>query len=272
MQLQIKRLLSQLSFFIFANLGFINIRTGLCFPFFYCHACPTASAACPLRAIEKSVYNESFEWKLFIYPFLILGAVGITTGRAVCGWACPIGTLQRGTGHVAKRLKIKIPFFRRIGQRKYEKYFRYIKYINLIAFVIITPYFVKFMFTDICPVGILTGTIPVWALSPEKYEPNPFFYIALIFFVLFFILIFLIERGWCRYFCPVGAILAPMNKVSYLHMKVHPEGCIHCNSCSFECPMGIHVAEMNRDPECILCGKCVKACPTKAIEFARTKL
>ena len=82
MKFQLKRLITQIFIFFSANLGAIGFKTGFCYPFFYCHACPAATSACPLRAIEKSVYDHSFAWKLFIYPFLILGFFGVTTGRA----------------------------------------------------------------------------------------------------------------------------------------------------------------------------------------------
>jgi len=272
MKFQIKRLLTQITLFFSANLGAFGLKTGFCYPFFYCHACPASTSACPLRAIEKSLYDHSFTWKLFVYPLLILGFFGITTGRAVCGWACPIGLLQRGTSKVPRFLKKKIPLFQRIGRWKGEKYFRYLKYIALISLVVATPFFIRFMFTDICPVGVLTGTLPILVLNPGKFAPNPFFWIAMIFFVLFFLLIFLIERGWCRYFCPVGAILAPFNKVSYLSVAVNDKDCVHCNVCSEVCPMGIDVPEMYRDPECILCGKCINVCPKNVIKYERTKL
>lgn len=266
MNFQKKRLLSQIIFFFYANLGILNIKTGLCFPFFYCHSCPTASSACPIRAIEQSVYKESFYWKFFLYPFLILGIVGIIGGRFVCSWACPIGLLQRGTAKVARKVK-KIPFAQKLGHHKIESYIRYFKYINIIGLGIVTSYIIGFMFTDICPIGFLTGTIPVLSLYPGDYVPNPFFIIALIIFILFIILIFTVERGWCRYFCPVGAILTPFNKISFLHIKINKKECIHCNKCSDICPMGINVPEMNRDPECILCGKCINECPKKIISY-----
>jgi polyferredoxin len=270
MKFQIKRLLTQISILIAANLGAFGLKTGFCYPFFYCHACPAATSACPLRAIEKSVYDSSFTWKLFVYPLLILGFFGITTGRAVCGWACPIGLLQRATGVVPRKFK-KYSVVKKVGSWKGEKYFRYIKYFLLIGLVIVTPFFIKFMFTDICPVGVLTGTIPILILNPGKFVPNPFFWIAMIIFILFFVLIFLIERGWCRYFCPVGAILAPFNKISYLYINVNKKECIHCNVCIDACPMGIDVANMNRDPECILCGKCITQCPKNGITYERVK-
>jgi len=269
MKFQIKRYIAQILFLISANLGAIGFKTGFCYPFFYCHACPASSAACPIRAIEIGLFKGSIKWKLITFPLLIIGTAGVLTGRAVCAWACPIGLLQRAISPVPRRIKQKIPFFKNLGNNRFEKYFRYLKYIVLITLVIISPFVIGFMFTDICPVGVLVGSIPILILNPGTYIPNPFFYIALIIFILFFILIFLVERGWCRYFCPVGAILAPFNKISFLHVEVNKEECIHCNICSDVCPMGIDVANMNRDPECILCGKCVTACPKNLIGFKK---
>ncbi len=274
MKLQLKRLLSQIIFLFSANLGAFNIKTGFCYPFFYCNACPAATSACPLRSMELSVYKvfnnpNNFSLKLFLYPIIILGGVGILSGRAVCGWACPIGLLQRTTGRIARLLKNKFPFFKRLGQHKIERYIRYMKYFTLIGLVFLTSIFIGFVFTDICPVGMLTGTFPIMILKPDVYVPASYFYPALIIFILFLLLIFLVERGWCRYFCPVGAFLAPFNKISYVHMKVDVKNCKHCNICSDICPMGIDVPNMNRDPECILCGKCVSECPYNVVKYER---
>ncbi len=274
MKLQIKRWISQILFFITANLGVVGIKTGFCFPFFYCHACPASSAACPIRSLEISVSNASkniasFSIQLLMYPLLILLTVGLLSGRAVCGWACPLGMLQRVTAKSARYLKKRFPKLKSFDGSKPDRMLRYAKYVVLISLVFIIPFLIGFMFTDICPNGLLFGTIPVMLLNPGKYVPASYFYPALVIFILFLILIFVIERGWCRYFCPVGALLAPFNKVSYLYVDVNKDECIKCNACSNVCPMAIDVPEMNRDPECIYCGKCVSACPKNIVNFRR---
>lgn len=266
MKLQLKRLVSQIILLITANLGGFGIKTGFCYPFFYCQACPSASAACPLRAIEQSVYKGSLTWRFLVYPMMILGFAGVLSGRLVCAWACPIGFLQRGTAHVARRFN-KSSFAHRLGKSALEKNARYIKYLMFLGLVVITSILIGFVFTDICPVGFLTGTIPTLILNPGRFIPGGYFWVALVIFIFFLILIFTIERGWCRYFCPVGAFLAPFNKISVLHVAVDTKGCIHCNACSKVCPMGIDVPTMNRSPECILCGKCVSICPKQVISF-----
>ena len=267
MKLQIKRWISEIIFAISANLGAFGLKTGFCYPFFYCHSCPAATSACPIRAIEIGAKDSN--WKLFFYPFIIVGSVGVIFGRAVCGWACPIGSLQRATGKVSKKLKKRYKIFEKIGKLRIEQYFRYIKYFDLIGLAIIIYIIADIMFTDLCPVGFMVGTIPISILSPGQYVPNQFFYIAFVIFILFIILIFIVERGWCKYFCPVGAMLAPFNKISIYHVSVDKTKCSHCNLCSFDCPMGIDIPNMHRDPECIICGKCVSSCPRDSIEIKR---
>ena len=265
MRLQIKRLISQMFFLLLANLGALRIKTGFCYPFFYCHGCPAASAGCPLGTIEHAVYRGKIGWMLLLYPLLFIATIGMVFGRAICGWACPIGLLQRATYPISQRRSIK-----KLSQKISPvllRYARFIKYLNLVLLVFLTTYFIGFMFTNICPVGFLTGTIPILALNYGQFVPNQFFYVALIIFILFIILILLSGRGWCKYFCPLGALLAPFNKISLLHIEIETDKCLHCNLCSDACPMGIDVPNMNRSPECILCGRCIDVCPQNIIHF-----
>lgn len=273
MMLQFKRLISQILIFFSANLGPLGLKTGFCYPFFYCNSCPASTAACPLRSLEVGVFQYSFKWKLIVFPLLIIGFFGVLTGRAICGWACPIGMVQRGTAPIARKLK-RNPLFRKIGKRSIHLKIIYVKYFVLIALVFLTTALIGFMFTDICPIGFLTGTIPTLILFPGEFVTNPFFITALIIFILFIILIFTVERGWCRYFCPLGALFAPFNKISMVYVgrkneKTFEDECLHCNACSAVCPMGIDVVHMHRDPECILCGKCVTACPKNILSFKK---
>lgn len=265
MRFQSKRLAIQIVSAISANLGITGIKTGLCYPLFYCHACPYSIAGCPLGTIEHAVYKGRVHFPLLLYPVLLLSSISSIFGRAACGWICPIGLLQRAISkftqnRLSKYLSIKIP-------DSVKNKIRYAKYVNLILFVMISPYIIGFMFTDICPVGFLVGTIPIGLTNYGKFVPNPFFIPALIIFVLFLVLIIMSSRGWCKYLCPLGALMAPFNKISLIHVSVDKERCVHCNRCIEVCPMGIDVPNMNRSPECILCGRCVEVCPSKIIRY-----
>ncbi len=266
MRRQLNRLLSQLLSLGIANLGAFGIKTGLCYPFFYCHSCPYAVAGCPIGTIEHAVYKGKISVPLLLYPILIVVAISSIFGRAVCGWLCPIGLLQRATSRLSRKNKLSKQISQKIPQTVKNK-MRYIKYLNLVLLVIIAPYFTGFMFTDICPVGFLVGTIPISIIHHGEFVPNVFFPVAAIVFILFMILIFSTERGWCKYFCPLGALMAPLNKISLVHIYVHKDKCIHCNRCVNVCPMGIDVPNVDRSPECILCGKCIEVCPEEIISY-----
>lgn len=269
MRLKIKRLITQITSLVFANLGVTGVKTGFCYPLFYCHSCPYSMAGCPIGIMEHAVYKGKISLPLLLYPILLFSSISSIFGRAICGWICPIGLLQRATSRFSKNklskyLSAKIP-------DNIKNKIRYAKYVNLILLVIITPYLIGFMFTDICPVGFLVGTIPIGLTNYGKFVPNPFFLPALVVFILFVVLITLSSRGWCKYFCPLGALMAPFNKISLLHVHVDKERCIHCNRCVEACPMGIDVPNMNRSMECILCGRCIEVCPKSAISY-RLKL
>ena len=51
--------------------------------------------------------------------------------------------------------------------------------IAFIGLVVVTPILIGFMFTDICPIGYLVGTIPISILNPGEFTPNSYFYLAL---------------------------------------------------------------------------------------------
>jgi len=81
-----------------------------------------------------------------------------------------------------------------------------------------------------------------------------------------------VPRGWCKYFCPHGAILAFLNRFSFLGLTRDPVKCTKagCSDCVQACPMNVPILELPWEkfthPECIYCLKCVDACTTKAIK------
>jgi polyferredoxin len=74
-------------------------------------------------------------------------------------------------------------------------------------------------------------------------------------------------RVWCRYFCPMAAMLGLVQKVGSFRIRVKENMCISCGLCSKYCEMGIDVrayAQANQSftrASCVGCGMCAEVCP-----------
>jgi polyferredoxin len=166
-----------------------------------------------------------------------------------------VGLAYRFVGGSPRMLKPGEPIERRA---------RLIKYGVLIAVPITTIYFDTLAFTDIDPIGGITATMPQLFLDPSGWSGNQFFWFKASFTVAVIGAVAVVDRAWCRYLCPVGAMYAPMNMFSASDIRFDEKACIHCQRCIKACPMAINPKEDKRDPECIRCLRCIDACPVKA--------
>ncbi len=83
------------------------------------------------------------------------------------------------------------------------------------------------------------------------------------------------SRAYCRMLCPfltVSSVIAPYSIFKITPVKA--EDCISCNLCNLACPMLIdvmsyvHKKERVNHPTCILCERCVSACPEDVLRIA----
>lgn len=74
-------------------------------------------------------------------------------------------------------------------------------------------------------------------------------------------------RFWCRFFCPMAALLGLIQKIGRFRIRVKKDMCISCGMCSKYCEMGIDVrayAQANKSftrASCVGCGLCSEVCP-----------
>jgi MauM/NapG family ferredoxin protein len=76
-------------------------------------------------------------------------------------------------------------------------------------------------------------------------------------------------RFWCRYLCPLGALLGLVSKVAWLR-RTMDDSCIECARCAQACPTGTIDAEQHyaSDPsECIMCLDCAPVCAEASQQF-----
>lgn len=74
-------------------------------------------------------------------------------------------------------------------------------------------------------------------------------------------------RVWCRFFCPMAAMIGLVQKFGRYRITVKENMCISCGLCSTYCEMGIDVrayAQRNQSfvrASCVGCGLCAEVCP-----------
>ncbi len=189
---------------------------------------------------------------------LILMALGLAVaflfGPIFCGYFCPLGTWQEWIGKLGKKLFGKK--YNRMVPPKVDKVLRYLRYVVLAAVVWMTASAVKLVFADVDPYYALFNFF-----TGEVALPAILVLIAVTALSLF------VERPWCKYLCPYGALLGLFNLIRVFPVRRRAETCINCARCDKACPMGITVSKAKavRDHQCISCHECLSgvACPVE---------
>ncbi len=84
-------------------------------------------------------------------------------------------------------------------------------------------------------------------------------------------------RFWCRFFCPLAALMHIYHRFSRFRILADKDKCISCNVCTSVCHQGIdvmHYAQQGApmdDPECVRCSACVQSCPTGVLSFGQVE-
>lgn len=225
---------------------------SVCFPGLNCHACPTATMSCPIGMMQHFSATHHFPW--FLLGFL--GVIGLISGRFTCGWLCPWGLLQ-DILHRFKRLFVRIP-----------AWLNYFKYAVLAGVVVIIPYFTyEHWFSKLCPNGALIAGIP-WVLwnpmdpviglpTIEPGSVGTLFTVKMVILGAFLLLFLFIKRPFCRTVCPLGAIYAFFNRISFVSLKVK-SSCADCGQCRAVCPSDLEVRTQVNSENCIKCLECTQ--------------
>jgi len=229
----------------------------LCNPVLSCHSCALAWFACPIGVF---IHYAGFQ----TFPFLAAGMVlllGVLLGRLLCGWVCPFGFVQ-DLLHMVPTPKFTLPAW--TGKTKY---------VVLIATVILLPAVyggeTLLSFCRVCPASALQVTIPN-QIANGFTTMTTLTIVKLVLLALVLGLAVFSSRAFCKVFCPIGAMLAPLNLVAFWRMKAPTKHCALCHKCDNICP--VHGAPSSRvaqgiaandATECIVCHDCQAVCPHK---------
>lgn len=243
------RAVSQILFFIFLPGLYISTLSGI-------------------KGIYLSIYNHSFNFATFLPQITeVIAIIPITLflGRFFCGWMCAFGALSDFiavvSGKIFKR-KFKI-------NEKADRILKYTKYIWLCFLIIAVWSLGTKAFSSANPwdaFGMLLtlGKAPDFSYVVSNLAP------ALIILILIIFASFFVERFFCRYMCPLGAIFSIVSKPRITSIKKPKDKCGKCRVCTNSCPMGIPLYKKDsfKSGECIHCFECVTACPRKNCKLA----
>jgi len=222
-----------------------------------------------------------------LWSLVIIGAT-LAIGRFFCGYVCPLG---------AAIDFLDALFFGKKSRQgvKTDGSWRKAKFLLLIVFLsaaaaglslaylmdplalltrlytfVLYPLVISLLNLALDLARPLFETLGWVELSHLTY-PQPVYYMSIITLLIFAGIIALnrvTTRFWCRYLCPLGALLGLISPVGRFKRRVGPE-CNACEDCREACPMGApgETAENIRLSECIQCRTCVEACHQKAITF-----
>jgi polyferredoxin len=76
-----------------------------------------------------------------------------------------------------------------------------------------------------------------------------------------------VYRPWCNLLCPFGAMASLAARKSVLRLR-RTEDCIDCGRCVKACPTREPTAGGTMEG-CYYCGRCIEACPQDALRFGR---
>ncbi|HDQ92938.1 MAG TPA: 4Fe-4S binding protein, partial [Synergistetes bacterium] len=171
-------------------------------------------------------------------------------------------------GEWTSRLGARLGIRKREFPEKMDKTLRWLKYGVLILIIAATWRAGTLVWRSYDPWVAWMHLSAGW----EEFLESPWSYFSL--FVLVIGMSLFIERFWCRYLCPLGALLAPLQKIGLVKVRRSEDDCINCHRCGTVCPVRLdpEKKDVENSAECIACGRCVEACPKeKALFFGTSK-
>ncbi len=218
--------------------------------------------AWPLMAWNIFTESPLWWWIIigFIQTFVIIPIIVWRWGKgAYCGWICSCGALAETMGD---RHREKMP---------HGKVWNKLNFIGqgvlLFALVLLCLYIVSWS-TDL-----------INAKSLNEYWRNGVWKPVVDFVLagalgtgLYF---WLSGRVWCRFACPLAALMHIYARFTKFRIVVEQKKCISCNACTSVCHQGIDIMNFAnkgkhmQDPECVRCSACVQTCPTGVLQFGQ---
>ncbi|GKX68584.1 FMN-binding protein [Inconstantimicrobium mannanitabidum] len=210
-----------------------------------------------LKNIYKMIISGNFHF-LQAFPALIefttVIFATILLGRFFCGWFCAFGTYNDWIHLISKNI-FKINY--KVDEQL-DAALKYVKYIILIIILVVSWSFGSTIFSSTSPWDTFAQ------ITDFSYVLSNLT-LGLILLALITVGAIFIERFFCRYLCPLGAVFSIISRFSIFKIRKPNEKCGKCRICTTNCSMGLPLYKMQqvRGGECINCLKCTEVCPRK---------
>lgn len=220
-------------------------------------------AFCPFGGLETFLtYFTTGEFlkRTFWSSLILLGITIVVTlvfGRIFCSHICPLGTLQEWLRNIARKLGFKKELEMPVTMDKYARYFKYIVLLIIIYF--------SYQLGDL----VFRNYDPYVALMHfgEEFDEKIVGYSIL---GIVLLMALFTKNIWCRYFCPLGAFLGIIKKISPFKIHREASSCTNCGLCRKTCPANLPVGQQDvtSDADCTSCLNCVADCPTASLSIS----
>jgi ferredoxin-type protein NapH len=217
----------------------------------------SVSFACPTGTLQNIASSGTIVL-VGVSSALALLILTVVAGRLFCGWVCPFGFVLDLVDKITPK-KLGWPAFLESRMTKY----------GVLAGAVGGSYALGFqVFCTVCPIGTLC----------RSYGVQSFFKSAELAIVPALASLEIAQRrSWCRYFCPVGAVLGLTALLRLIKIAIGAKRCkkFSCIQCAEVCPVGIIDADKLREglspkipmTECIMCMRCIDRCPYDAAKI-----
>ncbi|MEI7673594.1 MAG: 4Fe-4S binding protein, partial [Deltaproteobacteria bacterium] len=240
----------------------------------------------PLLGLSALIASREMIGRV-LWSLILIGAT-LAVGRFFCGYVCPLGVAIDGFDFLLFR-KLKRAILPNDASLRRWKYALLILFfaaavtgVSLVYFLdpiaLLTRFFTFLLYPLLMTIinMLLDLLRPLfqglgWASLSHLYYPQPVFYMTAVTLLIFGVVIGLnrlAPRFWCRYLCPLGALLSLISPLGIFRRRVS-QACNRCMVCRKNCPQGA----IGEDPlntsygDCIQCRECAGICPKQAISF-----
>ncbi|WP_309450590.1 4Fe-4S binding protein [Clostridium sp.] len=210
-----------------------------------------------LKTVYQMIIKGNFDFLSAIsglVEFIAIMLLTVFIGRWFCGWICGFGAYNDLIYFISKKV-FKVKF--KVNE-KVDNVLKYVKYLVLLFIIIISWTMGS---------SILDSTSP-WDVFGQITDVSTILsslFVGLIFLILITIGAAFVERFFCRYLCPLGAVFSIISKLSIVKINKPKADCGKCRACTMNCSMGLQLYKVNgmRGGDCINCLKCTEVCPRK---------